>query len=63
MVEYINGLQIGEDIIRAKIFDVIFNVSGVEDVTVLTLNGGTSNIAVADDEEAEIDTSNVTVTS
>lgn len=62
---YIDGFIIGQDVIYTKVYDVIFGVSGVTDVTALTINAGTSNITVGDREIANIATlaSDVTVTS
>jgi uncharacterized phage protein gp47/JayE len=44
---YINSRKIGEDVIRAKIVDVAFNVTGVKDVTIVVPTG---NVTVLENE-------------
>lgn len=46
ITNYINGLEIGDKVVYSRLYDYIYNVAGVDDVTSLTLNGGTSNIAL-----------------
>lgn len=68
ILAYISGLEIGDDVIYSKLYDIIFNqFSWVDDVTALTLDTitppvGTSNIVIAYDEEAETDAAKVGVT-
>jgi uncharacterized phage protein gp47/JayE len=58
---YINGLNIGADVIRTKIMDVIFNLGDwVIDITTLTLNAGTVNIVVTATQKAASGTMGVT---
>lgn len=47
ITNYINGLEIGDKVVYSRLYDYIYNVAGVDDVTSLTLNGGTSNIALS----------------
>lgn len=51
---YFAALQLGEDVIRTQLYGVIFAISGVTDVTTLTLNGGTSNITTTAREIATL---------
>jgi uncharacterized phage protein gp47/JayE len=58
---------LGQDVIRTRLYDLIFNVAGIEDVTTLELGtasapSGTSNIAIAARQLAVFDTSRLTVT-
>jgi len=68
LVEHITNLDIGEDVIYSKLYDIIFNeFDWVDDVTVLLLDTvtppvGTSNITIAYDEEAQTDVTKVVVT-
>lgn len=57
---YVASLLIGQDVVRNKLYDVIFNISGVTDVTTLTLNGGTSNITVDSRSIAAVNSVSVT---
>lgn len=49
MQDYISSLRVGEDVIRARLIDVAFNVPGVSDVTVALPLG---NIAILENEIA-----------
>jgi hypothetical protein len=53
---------IGQDVSYEQIKSAAFNVNGVRDVTVFTLDGGTSNIIINKREIATFDTSDITVT-
>ena len=57
---YINSLGIGQEVIYTRLYDYIYEVTGVKKVTSLTLNDGTTDITVNDIEVAKV--SNITVT-
>ena len=44
--DYIDRLRPGDDVVREKVSAQLFTVQGVYDVTAVTLNGGTTNVAV-----------------
>lgn len=46
--EYINGLGLGADVILSALYGHIYSVKGVEKVTALTINGGTSDISISE---------------
>jgi uncharacterized phage protein gp47/JayE len=48
----IKGLKIGEDVRYAAIANAIFDTPGVADYSNLLVNGGTSNVAIAEDAKA-----------
>ena len=48
----IKGLRIGEDVRYAAIANAIFDTPGVADYSNLLVNGGTSNVAIAEDVKA-----------
>jgi hypothetical protein len=50
--DYIDSLAPGVDVIYKHVQSVFFNVVGVYDVTSLTVEGGTSNVAIANTEVA-----------
>lgn len=66
---YEDILDPGDDVIYAKIYDLIFNVTGVVDVTDLQIDddgapaSGTSNIVISTRELANFDTANIVVNS
>ncbi|AIY89881.1 baseplate J/gp47 family protein [Geoglobus acetivorans] len=64
--DYINNLDIGEDVIYAKVLASVMNIQGVVDATVkidtTSPPAGTSNIAIADTEIAQTDDTMITVT-
>jgi uncharacterized phage protein gp47/JayE len=62
------ALDVGEDLIYTQLYNVIFGISGVVDVTTLEVDtsdppAGTSNISIGSRELATIDTADVDVTS
>lgn len=63
---YINNLEIGEDVIYAKTLATVMSIPGVVDATVkigtTSPPTGTSNIAIADNEIAVTDDDKITVT-
>lgn len=66
MINYIDSLQINEDVIYQKFVDVAFNVDGVVDVTDLVIGTsasptGTSNIAIGFREVANISASEIVI--
>lgn len=66
LLEYVNSLKNGEDVIYANLYKYIFQVSGVKDVTSLTLstNGTTftaANISISSDKVASLSANNITV--
>ena len=44
---YLSGLALGEDVIYTRLISRIHSVAGIVDIPMLTVNGGTGNIAVA----------------
>ena len=67
VVAYVNGLNVGDDVIYAKLYDVIYNVgTWVFDVTVLELDTstpptGTSNVVITATQKAQTVTAKVRV--
>lgn len=59
---YINGLGIGEEVVYTRLYDFIYNVTGVSKVTTLTMNDGTADIPINKIEIAKAGTISVTVT-
>jgi uncharacterized phage protein gp47/JayE len=63
---YINNLEIGEDIIYAKVLATVMSIPGVVDATVkidtASPPAGTSNISIADNKIAQTDDDKITVT-
>jgi uncharacterized phage protein gp47/JayE len=62
------NLAVGDDVIFTQLYPIIFGVSGVTDITALTLDivdppVGASNISIGSRELAIIDTANIDVTS
>lgn len=53
ITEYINSLGIGESVIYSRLYGSIYNVTGVERVTSMTVNGGTADIEVNNIEIAK----------
>ena len=64
--DYINNLNIGEDVIYAKVLAAVMNIQGVKDAVVyIGTSGppsGTSNIAIGDNEIAQTDDDKIAVT-
>ncbi|WP_027717307.1 baseplate J/gp47 family protein [Desulfovirgula thermocuniculi] len=48
----IKGLKIGEDVRYSAIANAIYDTPGVEDYSNLLINGGTSNVSIAEDAKA-----------
>jgi uncharacterized phage protein gp47/JayE len=59
---YINGLGIGQEVVYTRLYDCIYNVTGVSKVTTLTMNDGTADIPINKIEIAKAGTISVTVT-
>lgn len=68
IIAHINGLDIGEDVIYTKLYDVIFNVGDwIDDVTSLTTGTapapvGTSNIVITNTQIAKTDVAKLGIT-
>jgi uncharacterized phage protein gp47/JayE len=58
--EYIDSLTVGESVIYSKVYGNIILVDGVADLTSLTLNTGTANITINEDEVAKTGTITIT---
>lgn len=52
VMEAINDIGVGNDVVLSKLYEYIYAVNGVGRVTSLTLNGGTSDISVSALESA-----------
>jgi uncharacterized phage protein gp47/JayE len=50
--DYVLGLNMGDDVLRAELMKTIMLVAGVYNVTVLTLNGGTADVVITDQQKA-----------
>lgn len=66
VAEYINSLSNGENVVLSKMYAYIDKIEGVRDVTEIKIAKGTntlaaSNIAIADNEIARTDTTDITV--
>lgn len=62
VLEYINGLAPGEDVILAKVESLFFRVTGVADVRNVTLNGVAANFAISAQQVATVTTGQITLT-
>lgn len=51
---YINSLWVGSDVIWTEVIRIIKSISGIEDISALTLNGSSSNIVVAASNVARV---------
>ena len=47
VIDYINKLSFGNDVVLSALYGYIYSVSGVTKVTSLTLNGGTDDISIS----------------
>jgi len=47
--QYIDALDVGEDVVYEHVKAQFFRVEGVYNISGVSVNGGTSNVAVADD--------------
>lgn len=68
IVDFINNLAIGDDVIINQLIPEIYKTDGVVDITTLELSDdgvtfNPTNITIADDEKAQTDTIKVVVTS
>lgn len=57
---YINSLGIGKTVIRSRLYDYIYNVEGVYNVTDIKLNGRNADVSVSDVNIARV--GNITLT-
>lgn len=68
LVEYINGLGVGENVILSKLYEYIYSVVGVTEVTELKVstNGGTTwttnNVTISNYQVAHISDDDITLT-
>lgn len=68
LAAFVSAMDIGEDVIYVTLYDSIFSVSGVLDVTTLEIDlfsppSGTVNLAIGNRELATLDTADITVVS
>ena len=56
ITSYINGLDIGQAVIYNRLYDYIYNVTGVYEVTDITLNDGRVNIPISKINTAKVGT-------
>jgi uncharacterized phage protein gp47/JayE len=68
IVTWAQALAVGEDVVWSALFPVVFDISGVVDVTTLEIDtsdppSGTSNISIGSRELASIESTNIDVTS
>ena len=63
LVDYMNSLNIGQDVLYSEISRIIKSIDNVYDINTLTLNGGTSNISVAVNQIARAGSVTVTFSS
>ena len=56
-----DGLPVGADVIFYEVASAIMSVTGVTNVSGLTLNGGTTDVSIASDEVAYATTASVTI--
>ena len=61
ITSYINSLGIGQEVVYSQLYKYIYAVTGVNEVTAMTVNNGTSNIAINQIEIAKAGTIKVTV--
>ena len=61
LTEYILGLEIGENVRYFEIAQIILETSGVDTISALTVNAGTIDITIGDDEKAVPNTLTITV--
>lgn len=60
--EYTDGLSIGETLVYSKLYQSVYNVTGTEEITELTVNSDMKSITVAADQIIRAGSISVTVT-
>lgn len=61
VTSYINNLDIGEEVVYSRLYDYIYNVTGVYKVTDITLNNTKTDIAIPKINIAKVGSINVTI--
>lgn len=61
ILNYINGLSFGDDVVLSALYGYIYSVKGVSKVASLTLNGATDDISLSNIQHAVCEAVNVTV--
>jgi uncharacterized phage protein gp47/JayE len=62
LVDYVNGLGVGEDVVVTRLYCALYELYPNASFTQLTVNGGTTDVVIADNEKASTNLGNVTVT-
>lgn len=62
IIEYVDGLHPGEDVIRAKVESLFFRIAGIRDVQNVLINSVSSNFDVADTQVASTNALSITLT-
>lgn len=61
VTKYINGLGIGDEVVYSRLYDYIYNVTGVHKVTDITLNDGKTDIEIPKINIAKVGSIDVTI--
>ena len=61
LTEYINGLGIHENVVLSSIIVLLKQISGITDISDLTLNGATDNINIGINQIARFDSVSITI--
>jgi uncharacterized phage protein gp47/JayE len=61
LVEYVLGLNIGQDVWKNKIEAVISSIAGVKGISSFLMNGASANLSIAATELATLDTADITI--
>jgi uncharacterized phage protein gp47/JayE len=61
LVEYVLGLNIGQDVWKNKIEAVISSIAGVKGISLFLMNGVSANLSIAATELATLDTADITI--
>jgi uncharacterized phage protein gp47/JayE len=62
IIDYVDALHPGEDVIRAKVESLFFRIAGIKDVTSVTLNGLAANFDIADTQVATTNSQSISLT-
>jgi uncharacterized phage protein gp47/JayE len=61
LVEYVLGLNIGQDVWKNQIEAVISSIAGVKGISLFLMNGANANLSIAATELATLDTADITI--
>lgn len=61
IIDYVDSLGVGEDVILAKIIVTVMGITGVEAATMSIPSPSNERIAIADNEKGFIDPNNISI--